>query len=134
MAHIHQAGCSRRGKQRRLRPFQNFANEFPRYRGKALKELFEAVITLQVIEERFDRHPSSLENRRAPKDLGIDCDQVICGSHTGKVGSLLPPDKFTLSFGTSEKRPSRRKIRSPPPPKAISLRGNAKTIAETKSC
>jgi len=56
---------------------QNSAGEVASNGWKALEELFERIVILQIFEKCFYRDARSLENGRSAKHFGVNRDQII---------------------------------------------------------
>lgn len=73
------------------------------YGGKVLQEYFQGVTSLQVIEQRFDGHPGTREDRRAAVNLGVHRDER--GVHG--LCTVIGERQFSARVATSRLAPWR---------------------------
>src|SRR6266478_7572430 len=96
------AGFLRRCKQYSFGTLQDAACHVTSDRREALQKFFQAIIVFQVLEQCPDRNPCALENWRAPKNVGINRDQVT-HFHAATIAAFRPRVKSQPNlekFGT----------------------------------
>src|SRR5207247_6772226 len=64
--------------------------------GKALDEFIQRIVVLQILKQRFYRHPCARKNRGPPENLGVNRYERVC-RHVGSIADR----RLGVNLGTS---------------------------------